>query len=1066
MAHSPLNNASGASGPTPSLTAVEGLVNSNHTSQFFLGRQQPAWMMAQFVPPASPRSLRPPANISPTVSTAPTPARLPTTHSSLIPPPTVTLQSPLPTVRTTEHDETIHVQAMEPQRQPQVEDEHAAPMSDDQRVHHSALDERLMDETSASTSIPTPPVTADSSHRPPSPSLQASQVVEPRQISNIRPSTRHPLSPSLSPETMVPRKRPRVLSRSEIHGSPVTNPPALRRMDEVPQGSANPQLQTPQITTTSTTAHHVPQLYELVGQLQTANIYGPLEAQRAALLRDACNQNDLFYIYLHKLACFDALASLASAEGTFDHQQLKGLRWIKTILYLSDIRSQEALKAFSAFPLPTPQGRTNNEFAAYLDPIKVFLSIFSANWSSLRNECLKRRFPPNARELDTRLFARSLILRKILFAAINQELLKDTTRPVEAGEHTMVYFLSDQSKYMSHPSFWQPRPASSTATLDPHAKAELTRFGNGYFKVLTSLEVGRVARQPSGSANSTGGNNIAAAPQNIWTIPFVSSQIMPDPRNHPRGNTESRTSAPQPFAAIPHQFQLHPGHIGRIPQAIQTTSFAGAQPIYQPPIPTSGLRPLGIPAHLETYHGAARAPNYNFAQQSPGSMGLPPRYEAISPSLPVEGPTPIRPTSTTPLYLPSNPPFDFSNPPLQFPQRLVSLIPPATPVLNTSVNPNTDRIALHQAHSRSPVPQKRDKNGNSNPNLRLYQYADGFVLEPQHLNPARLLFSWEFDISPEDMKLLAKDVPINPARVDLMPQRIFKPDSLLYRLRCVRLNEQVVPGSSEWSAAYTAWPGTIFISLNDLPLEIRRKSHHGRDLAIDLTSLVQTGRNKLLLSIHRSPAEKEFGFSLAIERVKVIDHATALLMPSRLEPSESLASIARSLKCDSVDNDDIRMVDSHLSIDLLDPFMSTIFKQPVRGKNCLHRECFDLDAFLQSRTSRAKGGPTNPDEWRCPICKRDARPVSLVIDGFLAEVKNTLEEQGLLQTIRAILVKSDGTWEPKRELVSDDSKPNRKPAPSPAEAGAARKESLPPVGVQERGDTETTEIPQVIELDD
>ena len=58
------------------------------------------------------------------------------------------------------------------------------------------------------------------------------------------------------------------------------------------------------------------------------------------------------------------------------------------------------------------------------------------------------------------------------------------------------------------------------------------------------------------------------------------------------------------------------------------------------------------------------------------------------------------------------------------------------------------------------------------------------------------------------------------------------------------------------------------------------------------------------------------------------------------------------------------------------------------------------------------------DEWRCPLCKADARPQSLVVDGFLVEVRAKLAERGLLGT-RSIIVEADGSWKPKAEKAAD-----------------------------------------------
>lgn len=63
------------------------------------------------------------------------------------------------------------------------------------------------------------------------------------------------------------------------------------------------------------------------------------------------------------------------------------------------------------------------------------------------------------------------------------------------------------------------------------------------------------------------------------------------------------------------------------------------------------------------------------------------------------------------------------------------------------------------------------------------------------------------------------------------------------------------------------------------------------------------------------------------------------------------------------------------------------------------------------------------DNWKCPICFLDARPSSLRVDEFFAEVRKGLLAQGLSKT-KKILVTADGSWSAVPELDdSDDESP-------------------------------------------
>ncbi|KAK8162646.1 hypothetical protein BKA80DRAFT_273268 [Phyllosticta citrichinensis] len=104
---------------------------------------------------------------------------------------------------------------------------------------------------------------------------------------------------------------------------------------------------------------------------------------------------------------------------------------------------------------------------------------------------------------------------------------------------------------------------------------------------------------------------------------------------------------------------------------------------------------------------------------------------------------------------------------------------------------------------------------------------------------------------------------------------------------------------------------------------------------------------------------------------------------------------------------------SRITINLVDPqSASRICEVPVRSIACHHRDCFDLATFLASRP----GIVTGVDEWRCPICRADARPAHLIVDGFLTDVRRQLELRGELDTAKAIIVEADGSWSVREEI--------------------------------------------------
>lgn len=250
--------------------------------------------------------------------------------------------------------------------------------------------------------------------------------------------------------------------------------------------------------------------------------------------------------------------------------------------------------------------------------------------------------------------------------------------------------------------------------------------------------------------------------------------------------------------------------------------------------------------------------------------------------------------------------------------------------------------------------------------------------------------------------------------------RLLNQSSHLYRLRCSKLP----PGTgfqteNAWVTADNVWPDYLTFQLNGHFLEERRKLHHGRYLPIDLSPHLRAGDNTLnafSLPHHNDQSN----YAIAIEIIGITTHAAILSQTPTLLCSDSLTAIQNSLSSapdggQADDDDDIGITSSTLTIPLFDPFRADrICDVPVRGTACPHRECFDLETFLSQCKRDEPGYPSVADCWRCPICKGDVRPQTLVKDGFLMQVREELEGRGLLGT-RAIVVQPDGSWKPKAE---------------------------------------------------
>ncbi|KAI4622731.1 uncharacterized protein J4E87_006298 [Alternaria ethzedia] len=321
--------------------------------------------------------------------------------------------------------------------------------------------------------------------------------------------------------------------------------------------------------------------------------------------------------------------------------------------------------------------------------------------------------------------------------------------------------------------------------------------------------------------------------------------------------------------------------------------------------------------------------------------------------------------------------------------------------------PNPARFGLHQAHLRSPVLRAQSQ---ASP---LYTFCQNFLKPPTRLSsPGRAIEKWTITLTPYDMQRIGKTIPDQtggPGTVNINETTKFA------RLRCVKWPE---PEWTEerWAVADTSWIPHSYYTLNDTPLEPRKKIHYGKDMPIDLTGLLKEGENVLEIAVMARSGEKShLNYMLAIEAMVVSSHESIVkhcLNQSRVPADKVLQGIKNKLS--AVDDDEISVVESTLTIGLFDPFsQAKMCDIPVRSKACPHNDCFDLETFLQSRPR--KGDASVADQWKCPICKSDARPQMLFVDGFMEEVKKQLEAHGRANT-RHILVRQDGKWIPKAEV--------------------------------------------------
>ncbi|KAH7086374.1 hypothetical protein FB567DRAFT_69456 [Paraphoma chrysanthemicola] len=388
---------------------------------------------------------------------------------------------------------------------------------------------------------------------------------------------------------------------------------------------------------------------------------------------------------------------------------------------------------------------------------------------------------------------------------------------------------------------------------------------------------------------------------------------------------------------------------------------------------------------------------------------------------------PLPPTHT----LPSTPPVQQTAQLRQHRAR-THLLPAPGFGLSQQRLPNPARFSLHQANLRSPVLQARSLGS------PLYCYVQGYIKSPARLtNANQAVVRWTFTPDENVADNIAPAIEAVPGHPD---RRLMDPNSKTVRLRCIKWPAAQPPDTHVWAVTDTSWIPYSYFTLNGKSLHQRKKIHNGKDLPIDITGLLNRGENVLEMTVMTEKKDTSYqNYLVAIEMLGVASRDTLrqrCLTESRLSPEQVVEAIRRKLG-GGIDDDEVAIVESNLTINLFDPFSaSKICDIPVRSKACLHNDCFDLDTFLDTRGR--KGDVSVPDSWRCPICNADARPNHLIVDGFLQEVKEQLDAQNMSKT-RAIIVQQDGAWSVKPEVrdpngVSDRGVSDDPPTPNMARA--------------------------------
>ena len=763
-----------------------------------------------------------------------------------------------------------------------------------------------------------------------------------------------------------------------------------------------------------------------------------IEAPRLMLLQEAIQKNDIFYVMLHQIYCLDSLSPMPTAAVRYGFKSIhsQGLKVLIHPLQENLKMKRDALQWFSEMPLSFERMfQTSSVFRFIFAQILAFLAQVSNYWARVKDETKLRECPPSPNEMAVMFGLQSLVLQVVLFRAFLREIWSGAQdRCFNHCEKVFQRYQtapSSQLTVMENQNFY-----NEISRAQAHHQVH-TNHSERQQVVTSQINVPQMAppQRRVSDATASGGHGVqfqgrpfqadtrnrpaiisTNAPQHassvspgIYTptlpssafqyVPITTTEYSRMPQQQLLGDQRARTVAPL-------LTNLPPVQSSTTPVSTQgSSSWATA--------PASSSWPGGqqrraadasLPENqLENYTGPNRASH----PQIPQSSVVISTQVPASPRDTVHAPDHRRPSNQ--LSSPQGnlaPTFgSIANPQIDRSSILADTGRPFLRPLSTFPESTTDQSAFHQSHATSPTlrilnafPSAEDR--------KYFMYLERIELCPEQLHARKRYVKWIVDLRHDDVKMLAKTIetPVGyPSQLNAVI------GSWLCRIRCVKVHNLATRFTeSDWVAASNAWPSGIAILLNGKALEIRKKLHHSKDLPINITSFLQEGQNSISVAV--SKIDDGSVYALAMETAQITDTRSIKERVSSLNWSEAKDALLRNLN--NTDSD-VQVLDPKMILDLTDPFTSNMCCLPVRGKACKHKQCFDLDNFLLTRTGRPNE-PCGPDQFRCPICGADARPKNLFVDGFFMKVREELQRLGRLD-VKAIVLEENGDWQIKEE---------------------------------------------------
>ena len=783
---------------------------------------------------------------------------------------------------------------------------------------------------------------------------------------------------------------------------------------------------------------------------------GKIVGSRLSLLHDALRASDSVHIVLHQIYCLYSQSQQRLWEICTDFKVIHslGLILLSQLLIDNSVLDAEAVDWFSTFPLPLDLLLLNHAvFRTAYNKVLNFLEKFHQHWARVKEESMIRFCPPSANELSVMLGLDSTVLQGVLFRAIHRDTWvgqydqcykereqaffrtqreAQNSRASNAGlkiSENQTYINQSQQLWMRHTTYCLDdathRASQEAVPMGHMAPPQHRQNSVPASRTLSASHARRIlpSNGPPLTVNARAAQEnhqrSAAVPSSLSPNPAISQNSSPialqeagsqsfaiQPPDTPSNFPQAGANVRFPISGRPFQ---NPSTLAITQEASQGSAWPGHLPNPLPPghqnsnMPMQSFRgpPFVFPGTMSEGQATLRHSNGRTAA-------------SLNPALPssVNGAR-VSSLAPTPLLQSSNESTSTTmSGGYATPYPLPPSAPPGPPQVSNVFLPPVEQLppvatassAVHQAHVRSPLVIIAAPASSLDASTKYFSYIKDVTILPDRLHMHKRHLRWTWNESQEEFESL---VTCTQAQDGSPSQMLAHIDARMCRIRCIKLNgTDNAIAENDWVTAENAWPGGIAIILNGKGLDVKRKLHYGKDMPVNITSSMKQSGNALTIAISQLQPDDNAVYAFGLENIHFTNTST---IKTEMTTISWLEARQRIRTTSGIGDPEVQVLDPTITLDLTDPFSSSICQTPVRSIVCRHNQCFDLDTFLSTRGGKAPSQPCGPDQFKCPICAADARPKNLFIDGFFVKVREELEQLKRLDA-RYIVLDEAGHW--------------------------------------------------------